>query len=218
MVVKVIARQWSWRFEYANGFQTDKLIVPVDTPVEVQIVSEDVIHSFFVPAFRIKQDAVPGLTTRAWFSANVAGSYDILCAEYCGLLHSQMRSVVVAVPPEQFSKWYNGEDIEIVGVAPPTGPPGGGQLVSHFGCASCHSSDGSALVGPTFKGLFGGPARIVDDGKTRTIVVDESYLRRHILDHDGEIMEGYPDVMLAFRGKITDQELDQIVQYIKSLR
>jgi cytochrome c oxidase subunit 2 len=160
MVVKVIARQWSWRFEYANGFQTDKLIVPVDTPVEVQIVSEDVIHSFFVPAFRIKQDAVPGLTTRAWFSANVAGSYDILP----------------------------------------------------------HSSDGSALVGPTFKGLFGGPARIVQDGKTRTIVVDESYLRRHILDHDGEIVEGYPDVMPAFRGKITDQELDQIVQFIKSLR
>jgi cytochrome c oxidase subunit 2 len=87
MVVEVFARQWSWRFEYANGFKTDKLIVPVDTPVEVQIVSEDVVQSFFVPAFRIKQDAVPGLTTRAWFTANVAGSYDILCAEYCGLLH-----------------------------------------------------------------------------------------------------------------------------------
>ncbi len=218
LVVKVIARQWSWRFEYDNGFKTDKLIVPVDKPIRVQIASEDVIHSFFVPAFRIKQDAVPGLSTQAWFTVNVPGSYDILCAEYCGLLHSQMRSAVVAVSQEQFAEWYNGEDIEIAGIAPPTGPPGGEQLVAQLGCASCHSSDGSERVGPSFKGLFGAPTRVVNNGQTRSIVVDEAYLRSHILEHDRDIVAGYPDIMPAFKGKITDQELDQLIRYIEELR
>jgi cytochrome c oxidase subunit 2 len=218
LVVKVIARQWSWRFEYDNGFKTDKLIVPVDKPIRVQIASEDVIHSFFVPAFRIKQDAVPGLSTQAWFTVNVPGSYDILCAEYCGLLHSQMRSVVVAVSQEQFTEWYNGEEIEIAGIEPPTGPPGGEQLVAQLGCASCHSSDGSERVGPSFKRLFGAATRVVDNGQTRTIVVDEAYLRSHILEHDRDIVAGYPDIMPAFKGKITDQELDQLIRYIEELR
>jgi cytochrome c oxidase subunit 2 len=132
------------------------------------------------------------LTTRAWFTANAAGTYDILCAEYCGLLHSQMRSTLVAVPGEQFSKWYTGEEVEIAGVSSPIGPPGGEALISQFGCSSCHSSDGSKLVGPSFKGMFGAPARVMEDGVSRTIIVDEPYLRRHILDHDGDIVAGYP--------------------------
>jgi cytochrome c oxidase subunit 2 len=217
MEVKVYARQWSWRFEYANGFETDKLIVPVGRPIQVRIVSEDVIHSFFVPAFRIKQDAVPGLTTQAWFTVDVPGSYDVLCAEYCGLLHSQMRSTVVAVPQEQFSKWYAGEQIEIAGVAPPVGMPGGEQIIGQLGCASCHSTDGSERVGPSFKGIFGKPTRVVSNGKTRTVMVDEAYLRAHILDHHQDMVAGYPDIMPVYRGKISDSELDELIEYIESL-
>jgi cytochrome c oxidase subunit 2 len=218
MVVKVVARQWSWRFEYDNGFKTDKLIVPVNRPVALRIVSEDVIHSFFVPAFRIKQDAVPGMTTQAWFTASVPGSYDVLCAEYCGLLHSQMRSKVEVVPQEQFARWYAGEQVEIAGIAPPIGPPGGEQLVSQFGCSSCHSTDGSEGVGPTFKGLFGSTVKVVNGNQTRTVTVDEAYLREHILQHDRDYVAGYPNIMPAFKGKITTPELDQIIDYIEALR
>jgi cytochrome c oxidase subunit 2 len=218
MVVKVVARQWSWRFEYDNGFKTDKLIVPVGRPVALRIVSEDVIHSFFVPAFRIKQDAVPGMTTKAWFAASEPGSYEVLCAEYCGLLHSQMRSSVEAVPADQFARWYAGEDVEIAGIAPPIGPPGGEQLLSQFGCISCHSTDGSERAGPTFKGLFGSRVRVIHDGQPRTITVDEAYLREHILEHDEDFVAGYPNIMPSFKGKISDSELDQIIDYIEALK
>jgi cytochrome c oxidase subunit 2 len=129
-----------------------------------------------------------------------------------------MRSTFVAVPQEQFSKWYNGEAVEIAGVSSPIGPPGGEELISQFGCSSCHSSDGSVLVGPSFKGMFGAPARVMEDGESRTIIVDEPYLRRHILDHDRDIVAGYPDVMPAFRGNITDRELEEIIDYLEQLQ
>jgi cytochrome c oxidase subunit 2 len=104
--IGVVARQWSWEFDYPNGKTSTRLIVPAGEPVRLRLTSKDVIHSFFVPAFRVKQDAVPGLTTQAWFNAGVPGTYDILCAEYCGLLHSHMLTQLVVVPKDQYDQWY----------------------------------------------------------------------------------------------------------------
>ncbi|GAB4379012.1 MAG: hypothetical protein Kow0042_27980 [Calditrichia bacterium] len=226
MEVKVTARMWSWLFEYENGFQTDTLRVPINTPVKLLLKSQDVIHSFYVPAFRIKEDAVPGLDTYLWFEAQEPGDYDVLCAEYCGLQHAYMLTKIKVLDKAEFDNWYAaaGEQVEQkpeevvpTEIPAPKSPLAGERLVRIKGCVACHSTDGSRMVGPTFKGLFGKSQQVIVNGEEKTIIVDDEYLRTSILKPNLEVVKGYNPLMPAQEGQISEQELMAIIQYLKEL-
>src|SRR5208283_3492855 len=169
--VKVTGMQWSWQFEYKNGKQSDVLNVPLGKPVELIMTSADVIHSLYIPAFRIKEDAVPGMKTHLWFTASEIGSYDIFCTEYCGVGHSHMLSKVVVMTGEEFEKWYGS-------AAPQGAVERGLNLLQVKGCLGCHSTDGSSKIGTTYKGIFGRKETVITGGKEREIIADEAYLRK----------------------------------------
>jgi cytochrome c oxidase subunit 2 len=208
MEVNVTARQWSWLFEYRNGKKSGVLRVPLDRPVKLILTSKDVIHSFYIPAYRIKEDCVPGMKTHLWFTANESGTYDVLCTEYCGVGHSHMRSSVVAMAPAEFDAWYRSAE------AAPSGK--GLQLLREKGCLGCHTTDGSRKVGPTFKGIFGRKVSVMTNGKERDIIVDEEYLRRSIVNPGADIVKGYAPVMPTL--PVTKDELQEIVTYLKELK
>ncbi|HEX8948011.1 MAG TPA: cytochrome c oxidase subunit II [Dissulfurispiraceae bacterium] len=209
MPVNVIGRQWSWSFHYGNGKEADVLRVPLGKPVELILTSEDVLHSFYIPAYRIKEDTVPGMKTHLWFIANTAGSYDIFCTEYCGLAHSHMLSKLIAMPEGDFNAWYQSR-----GAAGKEGKEL--EVLKGKGCLGCHSTDGTRKVGPTLKGLFGRQVTVVTGGKERTLTADEDYLRRSILDPQADIVKGYPPIMPKI--PMTQEELDEIVEYLKTLK
>ena len=227
MTVSVTARMWSWLFEYENGVQTDTLYVPANRPVKLLLHSQDVIHSFFIPAFRIKEDAVPGLETYLWFEAHEAGNYDVLCAEYCGLRHSYMYTKVVALPQAEFDTWYSEMETEIEESVTQSGAESekgdikqvfaGKKLIRTKGCIACHSSDGSKMIGPTFQGIFGKQQIVMIDGEEKEVIVDDEYLRRSILQPNLEIVKGYKALMPSQEGQISEQELVAIIQHLKEL-
>jgi len=209
MNVDVIARQWSWTFKYENGKQSDELKVPVGKPVKLTLTSEDVIHCLFIPAYRVKEDCVPGLKTHLWFTANEAGTYDIFCTEYCGLQHSHMLSKLITMPAADFTAWYQG--------APEAkGKENGLELLRTKGCLGCHTTDGTQKVGPTFKGLYGSQVTVATNGKERTILADEDYLKRSVLEPAADIAKGYPNIMPKL--PMSKEELDQIVDYLETLK
>ncbi len=209
LTVNVLARQWSWLFTYDNGRQSDLLNVPLGRPVKLLMTSADVVHCLFIPAFRIKEDCVPGMTTHLWFSATEPGSYDIFCTEYCGVGHSHMRSRVVAMSPGDFLNWYNapqGRDLAEQGLT----------LLRTKGCLGCHTLDGSDKVGPTFKNLMGRRQGVIRAGRETEIVVDEEFIRRHILDPRSAAVAGFPSVMPQM--PMTDEELKTIVGYLMRIK
>ena len=208
MTVNVIGRQWSWLFKYENGKQSDVLNVPAGKSVKLILTSEDVIHSLFIPAFRVKEDCVPGMKTHLWFNAEKLGSYDIFCTEYCGVGHSHMRSKVIVLSDNDFNKWY---------AAAPTqeAMSAGLKLLQEKGCLGCHTVNGTEKVGPSFKGIFGKEVTVITNNKTRDIVVDEEYLKRSILDPKADIVKGYRPIMPAT--SVTDEELNTIIDYLKKL-
>ena len=212
MAVKVIARQWSWLFQYENGAQDTELRVPVGKPVKLLLTSQDVIHGFYAPAFRIKQDAVPGMTTYLWFQPTEVGTFDVLCSQYCGLEHAHMFTKIVALPQEEFTKWYQAKKQEVALKGPSLGP----KLYQEKGCFACHSTDGTPRVGPTFKGLFGKTEEVLTAGKERTIVADEAFIRKHITEPNVDIVKGYPPVMPKV--SLTDEELTALVEFIRNLK
>lgn len=226
MVVKVVARQWSWAFEYPNGKRTDRLYAPLDKPMKLEVRSADVIHGFFVPAFRLKIDAVPARANHTWFQATRPGSYDIECTVICGVSHSLMLSKVVVVPEEEFKAWYFGGDdapapgrgLAAAARAAAASEPHGLRLLREKACLSCHSVDGTPMVGPTLKGLFGRREEVlVAGGGARTITVDAAYLQRAIQEPQAEIVKGYPPAMPEVAG-LTADETGAMVDYIKSLK
>jgi len=204
MRVQVTARMWSWVFEYENGKRASTLYVPVDRAVRLDMTSVDVIHSFFVPAFRIKMDTVPGMQTYAWFQAQREGTYDILCAEYCGLRHSNMLSTVEVMAPDDFRQWYESSA---------EGNEAAIGLLESYGCTGCHSLDGSEEMGPTLLNIYGARRSVTDVNGTREIIVDEPYLRRAIVEPDAELVEGY-EGMPSFKEEMPQKDLDAIVQYL----
>ena len=209
MNVDVISRQWSWTFRYANGRQSDTLKVPVGEPVKLTLTSEDVIHCLFIPAYRVKEDCVPGLKTHLWFTANEAGTYDIFCTEYCGLEHSHMRSKLITMPVAEFNAWYQGR-------AEAKGKEKGLELLQTKGCLGCHTTDGTPKVGPTLKGLFGSKVTVLTNGSERTILADEEYLKMSVLKPAADIVKGYPNIMPKL--SMTEEELDEIVDYLETLK
>ena len=216
--VKVHSRQWSWLFEYENGKKSPDLIVPVGKNIKCELTSDDVIHGFYIPAFRIQQDSVPGITTSAWFNVTTSGSYDIFCAQYCGLKHSEMRANLIAVTQDKFEKWLKGEIIKMPGKIESVEMPVGQKLIFERGCVSCHSIEGGPMVGPTLKGIYGSKSRVKTNGKLRDVIVDDKYLIDSIIDPAKDIVDGYPNTMPLGRDILTDEEIQEIIDYIKTLK
>jgi len=214
--IHVTARQWMWSYDYKNGksfSSTEKdavMIVPVGKPVKLVLTSKDVIHSFWVPAFRVKQDAVPGKYSQIWFEASSAGDFEVSCTEYCGTKHSQMPLKIRAVDPKEYSAWYHTPEDEGASLAQK-----GQKLFQQKACAGCHSIDGSKVVGPTFKGLYGIERKFADGTKT---TADDNYLRESILNSMAKIVEGYPPAMPLYQGQLEEEEVAAIIDYIKSIK
>lgn len=206
--VKVTARMWSWSFTYPNGKTSDKLYVPENTPVKLEMTSKDVIHSFYVPAFRIKMDTVPGMQTYTWFLSGKPAEYEIQCAEYCGTRHSYMLSKVEVVSKDKFDKWLND-----TGQTASTGE--GEKLYKKYGCADCHSMDGSVVVGPSLKDVYNRDVTVLVGGKEKTVKADDEYLKTSIYNPAADIVKGFDNVMPAFKDTMPEKDLEQIVDYLK---
>jgi cytochrome c oxidase subunit 2 len=205
--VTATARMWSWSFTYASGRTSTKLYVPVGKPVKVELVSQDVIHGFFLPAFRVKRDIVPGMKTQAWFVATKAGSYDLFCSSYCGVGHSAMITTVEAIPEAEFAVWLQ------MGRG---GEHPGRKLLEKYGCLGCHSLDGTPKVGPTFKGLRGRAVTVLTGGVERTLTVDKAYLRRSILEPKADLVKGFPPVMPTMTD-LRAEEVEVMVEFIEGI-
>jgi cytochrome c oxidase subunit 2 len=218
MTITVTARMWSFSFDYPNGLNNNVLLVPKGKPVRLNLVATDINHSIFIPAFRIKQDAIPGRNNFVWFIATKEGSYNLFCAEYCGLRHSYMNAEVKVVDEATFNKWYAAGPKKLS--AEEAAKPGaaGRLLFESKGCMACHSLDGTKIVGPTLKGVFGHEVTVLVDGKEKTITVDEEYLKRSILDPNAEVVKGYqPNMMVSYKGQIDDKGIQDIIDFIKTL-
>jgi cytochrome c oxidase subunit 2 len=217
--IKVIGKQWLWQFQYDNGHNSiGDLVVPEKVPVRLLMTSEDVIHAFFVPDFRIKSDVVPGMYTTVWFQAKGVGEHDIYCTQYCGTSHAKMLGKVKVVSAEDWQKWKQASTGPKEHPANPV--DWGHQLYKEKGCLACHSLDGSKLVGPSFKGIWGKYEEMVDGSKH---LVDENYIKEMIENPataatPGKILKGYPPVMPSFKGLISIEEMNAITEFIKSLK
>lgn len=225
MVVEVTARQWAWAFRYPNGKRTTELYAALGKPIKLELRSLDVIHGFFVPAFRIKQDVVPGKENYTWFTPTQLGSFDIECTVICGTEHANMLSKVVVVPVADFERWYfGGEDAEPPGKTGAAGAVSAGvaehpavTVLQVHECLACHSLDGSVTVGPTFLGMYGGMRAIKDaGGSVREVRADEAYLERAIRDPMAEIVQGYPPVMPA--AELGEADLRRVIEFLKDLK
>jgi cytochrome c oxidase subunit II len=224
--IKARGKQWVWDFYYPGDTEPTpgELVVPMGLPVKMQMSSLDVLHSFFIPEFRVKRDVVPGMYSSVWFEATAKTStynakenrvegepLDLFCTEYCGTSHSQMLAKVHVVSPEDYKAFIAGKDV------PPEGKPlveVGAELFKKNACNTCHTTDGSKLVGPSFKGLFG-KTEAFEDGSS--VTVDENYLRQSILQPQAKITKGFATAtMPVFVMK--DWKIDAIIEYIKSLK
>ena len=213
-----VARMWSFSFIYENGKQSPDLIVPVNTPVKINLVSLDVIHSLFIPAFRIKSDMVPGREKMMWFLPQREGEYDLYCAEYCGLRHSFMGANVKVLSKDSYEAWY-ADSAAVIKVTDGSVPGSEGlAIMKTQGCNACHSSDGSKIIGPSFLNLFGEQQVVIRNGKEVPVTVDEEYIKRAIFDPNVEIVKGYPkDLMQSYKGTLSDDDVTKIIEYLKSL-
>lgn len=209
--IEVKGRQWAWSFTYPNGKKTaDEFVVPVGKPVKLIISSEDVLHSFFVPAMRTKVDAVPGQYTYQWFRPVKTGDFDVFCTEYCGTKHSAMLAKVRVVSEAEFDRWVSDK-----GRALSPAEEGERLVKKEYPCSSCHSFDGSPLVGPTLLKVFGRKGEF-DDGQQ--YLADENYLRQAILNSQAHIVKGYQrGQMPVYEGQISNEQIGNIIAYLKSL-
>lgn len=215
--INVVARQWLWSFQYEDGRASAALNIPVNRPIRLKITSEDVIHSLYIPAFRLKQDAVPGAEKALWFVADREGAYDIFCTEYCGLAHSGMLAKAVVMSEENFNAWMRTAEAAETKLANKA-LEGKTIFETKGGCIACHSVDGSARVGPTLKGIFGSKVKVVTNGKEREVTIDEKYIRSSELEPNADVAVGFPPVMPSQKGKLTDPEVSAVIEYIKSLK
>jgi cytochrome c oxidase subunit 2 len=205
--VYTVAKQWMWKFEHSGGQrEINELHVPVGRDIKMIMTSQDVVHSFFVPAFRIKQDVLPGRYTTLWFHATKAGTYHLFCSQYCGTQHSGMVGWVVVMEPRDYEAWMSGGGNQPLAVT-------GQKLFSELGCVTCHRSDTQGR-GPNLVGVFGKPV-LLEDG--RTVTADENYIRESILEPGAKIVKGFKPVMPTFQGQVSDEQLNALVAYVKSL-
>lgn len=209
--ILVTAQKWNWQFTYPDGHVDGNLHVPMGKNVRLVMESVDVLHSFFVPAFRTKMDVVPGRYTYLWFQANQTGTFPIFCAEYCGTKHSGMLSQVVVHEEKEFATWLADQGDLLKRMSP---AEAGAELYKSRGCVQCHSVDGAPGIAPTFKGLFG-KQRSFTDGSSA--VADENYIRQSLLEPQAKVVAGFAPVMPTFQGKLKDPEIMAIAAYLKTL-
>lgn len=201
----VIGRQWMWKLQHPEGkSEINELHIPVDRPIKLTMTSEDVIHDFFIPAFRVKKDVVPGAYSSIWFEATQTGKYHLFCAQYCGTSHSQMTGWVYVMKPTDYEQWLSG------GVRSEPMASAGAKLYEQYACITCHGTG----KGPPFVNLFGSPVKLADG---KAVLVDNAYLRESILFPSEKIVAGYPAIMPTFKGQLSEEQVLQLVAYIKSL-
>jgi len=223
--VNVVAWRWAWEFTHANGTTDSDLHVPVNTPVRLVMTSKDVLHAFYVPVLRTKQDIIPRRYTYAWFQATKPGTYRLNCAEYCGTNHSQMgitgptpeypegrRAVVVVHDAGGYERYLADKAASGTNMEP---DKLGAQVFEKKGCVACHSTDGSAKVGPSFKGAFGTDVTLAAGG---TVKMDENYIRESLMSPQAKARPGFPPSMPSFEGQLKEKEIEGIIAFIKSLK
>jgi cytochrome c oxidase subunit 2 len=214
MKVKAIAQMWKWTFEYPGNKQSDTLVVPINQPVRVDLISKDVLHAFSVPAFRLKEDVVPQKNNYTWFKPGELGNFDIFCTVYCGLNHSGMLSTIKVVSEADFQKW-----LAKVPVNKTDNSNTGYKTIEKNGCLACHSIDGGKSVGPSFKRLYGTSIDVTTKGASRKVTVDKSYIEKSIYEPNADIAAGYAQgVMKSYKGIISDKDVEQINEYLKNLK
>jgi cytochrome c oxidase subunit 2 len=218
MNITCVARMWNFLFIYENGKQSPDLVIPVNTPVKINLISVDVIHSLFIPDFRIKSDIVPGRQKYMWFLPEIEGKYKIFCSEYCGVQHSYMHSTVNVMSKEKFNAWY-AESAKSVALAGNASPADMGEAVMKIqGCFACHTSDGTKLIGPSYLNLYGSQQVVIRDGKEVTVTVNPEYVIRSIFDPNADITKGFPaNLMQSYRSTLSDDDILKIIEYLKSL-
>lgn len=225
--VKATGQMWLWSFEYAGGRQSNTLILPYKKPVKLRIFSNDVIHSFYVPAFRVKQDAVPGSEKNLWFTPDETGTFELFCAEYCGTGHSAMITKAIVVGESDFSAWLAGKkEIGVVPVAAGeaaakekgavSGAAKGKELYQSKGCSACHSIDGSKLIGPSWKGLFGKKEKVMTGGKESEITIDEAYIIKSEHEPTADVVVGFQPLMPP--SPMNDEEIKAVIEFMKTLK
>jgi cytochrome c oxidase subunit 2 len=205
----VVGKQWMWKVQHPSGArEINQMHVPIGRPIRITLGSEDVLHNYSMPAFRVKMDAVPGKLTTLWFEATQPGTYHIFCAEYCGTKHSGMLGQVVAMTPQDYEAWLAG------GRATGTPVQNGERLFSDLACITCHKNDASGR-GPSLAGVFGSTVALTDG---RRVVADENYLRESIMNPQAKVVEGYQGIMPAFQGMVSEENLMQLIAYIRTLK
>jgi cytochrome c oxidase subunit 2 len=206
--VYVVAKQWMWKLQHTEGqSEINELHVPVGRNIKLIMTSQDVIHSFYVPAFRVKMDVIPGRYTTMWFRPTRAGTYHLFCAQYCGTMHSGMIGQVVVMEPADYQGWMSG------GAVAGSLAQNGQALFQQLGCSTCHRFDVQGR-GPNLIGMFGKPVQL-EDG--RSVIADEDYVRESILNSQAKVVSGFKPIMPIFQGQISEEQLNALVAYVKSL-
>jgi cytochrome c oxidase subunit 2 len=209
MEVFVVGKQWMWKIQHPEGVrEINELHVPTGRPVRITLGSEDVLHDFSLPAFRVKMDAVPGKLTTMWFEATQVGTYHIFCAEYCGTKHSGMIGQVIVMTPQDYEAWLAG------GRSTGTAVENGERLFTDLACVTCHKPDSTGR-GPSLLGVFGSTVALTDG---RKVVADENYLRESIMNSQAKVVATYQGIMPTFQGMVTEENLMQLIAYIKTLK
>jgi cytochrome c oxidase subunit II len=208
MEVYVVGKQWMWKVQHMDGQrEINELHVPVGRPVKLIMGSEDVLHSYYIPDFRVKADVIPGRYNVLWFTATKPGTYHLFCAEYCGTKHSGMVGSVIAMEPQEFQNWLAG------GPASESPVAAGEKLFTDLACITCHTNDASAR-GPVLQNLFGHQVQLQDGS---TVVADEAYIRESIVNPQAKIVAGFQPIMPTFQGLVSEEQLLQLIAYVKSL-
>jgi cytochrome c oxidase subunit 2 len=206
--IYAVGKQWMWKLQHVEGQrEINELHIPLGRPVRITLTSEDVIHSFFVPAFRTKQDAVPGRYTTTWFEPTKAGKYHLFCAEYCGTNHSRMGGWIYVMEPQDYQAWLSG------GATTGSLAENGRKLFEDLACANCHKPDGSGRC-PPLVGVYGSTVPLAGGGSVRA---DEAYIRESILNPQAKIVAGFQPIMPTFQGLVTEEGVLQLIEYVKSL-
>lgn len=217
MEIKVTGKQWLWEFTYKKDNLEASLAhimyVPIDTPIHLNMTSTDVLHSFFVPSFRIKRDTVPGMRSKLNFTATKLGDFKVFCTEYCGTSHSKMRATVRVVTKKRFNKWLDRQ-IKEANISDPVEL--GARLYTRKGCSSCHSAGNNKIIGPGFAGLWG-KKREFNDGSSID-AANAEYIRESILVPSAKVVKGYPNKMNSYAGQLSEKEIDYLIEWIKTLK
>lgn len=213
--IQVTASQFQWSFKYPDGRSAaNELRLAIDKPVKLIMTSRDVIHGFFIPQYRQKQDVLPGRYTYLWLLPKKTGTFDIYCSQYCGTGHSLMRATLIVMPQLEYRNWEQSEQKKLQGGTRSLADKGKG-LFESAGCIGCHSIDGSAKVGPTLKGIFGSTVQLADG---KTVKADEEYLRESMEEPNEQIVKGFQPIMPTFKGTLKDDDIAAIIAYLKTLK